>query len=241
MAIYKSKLASNYTVLPNEIFSKGLSLEAIGLLSYLLSLPNEWVVYKTKLHNNFNCGRDRIDRIFNELRDAGYIISVKKHDENGKITYEHIVYDKPFNGEPLQIEPFTENPITVEPALINTNIKNTNKKNKEIVPLSDFNLEKFIEWFNSNCGNIPKIVKFSNKRKRLLKSFLKENTKDDLFKCCEKIFLSDFCNGKNDRGWKADIEFIINPSNTAKILEGKYDNKKVKDAIYFGNGIGGIL
>jgi hypothetical protein len=234
MAIYKSKHASNYTVLPNEIFKIGLSFEAIGLLSYLLSLPSDWVVYKTQLHTNFDCGRDKMDRIFNELRDAGYILSVKKHDEYGKITYEHIVYDKPYNGEP-----FTDNPITAEPALQSTNIQSKEKQKKESIP--NFDLDAFISWFNENCNNIPKIIKFNTKRKKMLEAFLKENSKKELNECCLKVFKSDFCNGKNDRGWKADIEFILNLNNAPKILEGKFDNNKPIEPRYAGNGIGGVF
>lgn len=39
----------------------------------------------------------------------------------------------------------------------------------------------------------------------------------------EKINATPFCLGTNNRGWKADIEFLTRPDNHAKILEGKYD------------------
>lgn len=143
MAIYKSKHASNYTVLPNDIFKAGLSIEAIGLLAYFLSLPSDWVIYKTTLHTTLKVGRDKLNSIFKELTNSGYVISVEKR-QNGKIIYEHIVYDKPFNGEPANqnnvprtnVPPLTEKPSTVEPStvepstanrtLLSTNIQSTN-------------------------------------------------------------------------------------------------------------------
>ena len=131
MAIYKSKHASNYTVLPNEVFKSSLSIEAIGLLAYFLSLPPDWVIYKTTLHTQLNIGRDKLNTIFNELREAGYVISVEKRD-GGRISYEHIVYDKPYNGEPLTELPLTEKPSTVEQPLLNKDISNKDILSKDI-------------------------------------------------------------------------------------------------------------
>lgn len=39
----------------------------------------------------------------------------------------------------------------------------------------------------------------------------------------ERVNRSRFCLGENDRGWKADIEFLCRPDSAEKILEGKYD------------------
>jgi hypothetical protein len=127
MSIVKSKHASNYTVLPNEIFTSGLSIEAIGLLSYFLSLPHDWVIYKTQLHTQLNMGRDKVDRIFKELHDKGYLMSVKEFNNKGQFTYNHIIYDKPFNGEPIADKPVTETPHTEKPLTDNLPLQSTNK------------------------------------------------------------------------------------------------------------------
>lgn len=132
MAIRKSKHISNYTVIPNKIFNSGLSIEAIGLLSYFLSLPHDWVIYKTTLHASLNVGRDKLDKIFKELTYNKYIKSTKSNN-NGKITYEHIVYDKPYTEipyteKPSTVKPFTEKPSTVKPHLQSTNKPSTNKQ-----------------------------------------------------------------------------------------------------------------
>lgn len=63
----------NYTVIDNEILAGGyLSIEAIGLLAHLLSRPANWGVSITQLAAQMKCGRDKIQRIMNELRDAGH-------------------------------------------------------------------------------------------------------------------------------------------------------------------------
>ena len=128
MSIVKSKHASNYTVLPNEIFTSGLSIEAIGLLSYFLSLPHDWVIYKTQLHTQLNMGRDKVDRIFKELHDKGYLMSVKEFNNKGQFTYNHIIYDKPFNGEPIADKPVTDKPHTEKPLTDNLLLQSTNKQ-----------------------------------------------------------------------------------------------------------------
>lgn len=136
--IIKSKHAGNYTVLSNEIFNSGLCLEAIGLLSYFLSLPSDWVIYKTQLHAQLNIGREKLDRVFKELQEKGYVVSVKKHEANGQISYDHIVYDKPYNGEPQSEIPHTAFPSTAEQPLLNTNIQSTEEQKKQEQKKQDY-------------------------------------------------------------------------------------------------------
>lgn len=40
-----------------------------------------------------------------------------------------------------------------------------------------------------------------------------------------KLAESDFCNGQNDRGWKANFEFFLRPETHLKALEGQYEGK----------------
>jgi hypothetical protein len=131
MAIYKSKHASNFTVVPNDVFKSGIDITSVGLLVYLLSLPHDWVVHKTTLHKQIGVGRDKLDRMFKDLQAHGYILSLKHQTKNG-FDYEHIVYDKPYNGEkeisqnstPSTSTPPTEKPSAGESQLLNTNILN---------------------------------------------------------------------------------------------------------------------
>lgn len=122
--IIKSRQAGDFTTLPNQIFRLSLSIEAVGLLSYLLHLPDSWVLYKCNLHDKLDMGRDKLDRVFKELQNKGFIVSRKKQNETGKIEYEHTVYDKPFNGEPSTVKPSTANP-----PLVNTNNSNETRVN----------------------------------------------------------------------------------------------------------------
>ncbi len=131
MSIIKSKQASDYTVIPNKVFKSGLSIEAIGLLSYFLSLPHDWVIYKTKLHTQLNMGREKLDRVFKELQDSGYVLSVKRQQDSGRFKHEHIVYDKPYNGEPQAVKPDTAFPCMADQPLLSKELTKETKQKKK--------------------------------------------------------------------------------------------------------------
>lgn len=103
---------------------KNLSWKAKGLLSYLLSRPEDWKVKVKHLVNQSTDGRDAVYSILKELRNAGYIQLNVARDANGKVT-ENIydVFEEPIK-EPLpenpevegeQPNPFTENPDVENP------------------------------------------------------------------------------------------------------------------------------
>lgn len=147
MSIVKSKHASNFTTIHNDTLKEGLSLEAIGLLMHFLSLPHDWVIYKTQVHKQLNIGKDKLDRVFKELQKAGYILSVKEQRKDGIFEYQHIVYDKPYNGEPPSGKPCMAEPCVENPQLLNK--EELNKQNKENINV-DF--DDFIESFNIIVG-----------------------------------------------------------------------------------------
>ena len=79
---------------------------------------------------------------------------------------------------------------------------------------------------------LKQIKTFSKGRKEKVKLRIEENSKEDFLKAIDLIEESDFCKGKNDRNWVADIDWLIaNDTNIIKVLEGKYNNKnKSKDS-----------
>jgi hypothetical protein len=78
-----------------------------------------------------------------------------------------------------------------------------------------------------NGTRLPKIKAWSEKRtKNIMARLANPHFVASYPTCIKKLAESEFCNGQNDRGWKADIEFLIeNDNNYIKILEEKYDNK----------------
>lgn len=87
-----------------------------------------------------------------------------------------------------------------------------------------------VELFHSTCTRMRKVIVFSQKRKTAVRARIREHGVESLEKVFRAAANSDFMNGKNNRGWVADFDWIINPTNYVKILEGKYNNKTQPNA-----------
>jgi|GEM_PF-3138118 len=95
--IIKSRTTERFTVITNDISrSKELTLEEKGLMVFLLSLPGDWVLYKTNLHEHLGEQKGTVDRIWRNLQKKGYIVSVKSISSDGRFNgWNHVVYDLP--------------------------------------------------------------------------------------------------------------------------------------------------
>ena len=136
--IHRSKISDKFTIVPNELLQReDLSWAAKGLMAYILSLPPSWVLYKSKLIESSNVGRDAFERIWRELQSKGYIVGGGKQKINagGKFgAKDFMVYDTPQEtvaGNPHRKSdktvvdlPYTENQQLV--ILNDSNTKNNN-------------------------------------------------------------------------------------------------------------------
>ena len=88
---------SRYTPITNDICqSKILTCEQKSVLIHLLSLPENWVVYKMHIWKDMNIGRDRFNKAWVGLVELGYIVSIRMFKPNGQLKgYNHIVYEEP--------------------------------------------------------------------------------------------------------------------------------------------------
>ena len=97
-----------YTTISNTpLQDKRLSLEAVGLLVCVLSLPENWLFNRKHARERFNIGREKLDRILRELKDMGYILHVQERDEAGRMSKSVYV----FSDDPGQ---FDESEVAVE-------------------------------------------------------------------------------------------------------------------------------
>lgn len=114
MAIYKAKIESNFATIPNSsLQDKSISFAATGLLSLMLSLPDDWDIHKSWLQEQkIKCGRDKLTSMMKELVDAGYVVRKVKQKEDGLLDgVDWLVYPtvqlknretvKPFDGKPV--------------------------------------------------------------------------------------------------------------------------------------------
>lgn len=112
---------------------------------------------------------------------------------------------------------------------------NKNNKNKSKKPLIDKsikgipekpNSQQIIDMYNNLCTNLPKCLKLTDKRSKAIKKLLDKYGIADIETVFTKANESDFLMGKNDRGWKADIDFILREDKFVCILENKYGGKQ---------------
>ena len=92
--------------------------------------------------------------------------------------------------------------------------------------------EKIKDLYHEICISYPKVIKFSDSRKKTIKArYIEYGQNIEIFKMLfEKAEQSDFLKGNNDNNWSASFDWLINPSNMVKVLEGNYDNKEVNNA-----------
>lgn len=134
--IERRKEGKNFTIISNDVFKAGLSCRAMGLLTFILHLPDDWVLFKTYLYKTLPEGKDAINTAWDELSKKGFIYQKKIPGKNGKLPeiryyvsdsvkkraenpHEFISPDADFP------QPETRQP--ENPHLLNTNKQNTNK------------------------------------------------------------------------------------------------------------------
>lgn len=104
----------NYTVLDNgTINDTSLDYRALGLLTYLLSKPENWKVNAIALSQSEGReGRDAVRKSLGKLEKAGYLVRIKRRNKCGQYTTECIIYDRPVdkNEVKAQVRPETEKP-----------------------------------------------------------------------------------------------------------------------------------
>ena len=138
MAIIRAKREHNYTVINNKVFQRNqLSWQAMGMLSYLLSKPDDWSVVVNELINVTKdtakpTGNNGVYNILKELKEKGFI-QVRK---NGDGTTDYIIFDTPNQANPNQANPNQANPNQANPnqaetTLVNTDIYQVLKDSKD--------------------------------------------------------------------------------------------------------------
>ena len=134
MAVFRIERTRDYTVMSNHhLRNANLSLKAKGLLSMMLSLPEDWNYTTRGLAKICKEGVDAIGAALRELEAAGYIVRHKLRDRQGRISdTEYVIYEQPQLRKPDTDSPDTENPYmdkpdTEKPAELNIEKSNTQK------------------------------------------------------------------------------------------------------------------
>ena len=148
MAVFRIEKTKDYTVMSNHhLRNTELSLKAKGLLSLMLSLPEDWDYTMRGLSKICKDGIDSIRVGVQELEAQGYLVRQRVRLPNGQlgsVEYTILEQPKPKPEKPTLEKPMLENPTQVKPTLdsptqeiptqlnkdiLNTNLSNTDKPN----------------------------------------------------------------------------------------------------------------
>lgn len=138
MAVFRVERNKGYTVMSNHhLRNKGLSLKAKGLLSQMLSLPEDWDYTLAGLSHINRESVDAIRTAVWELEKAGYIRRSQSRDANGKMAemvytiYEQPVLENPTSEKPVLDNPTSDNPVSEKPMQLNKDIQTKDQKKKD--------------------------------------------------------------------------------------------------------------
>ena len=163
MAVFRIEKTRDYTVMSNHhLKNKNLTLKAKGLMSLLLSLPDNWVHTLAGLAQISVEGVDAIRMAVHELEREGSVVRNRIRDEKGHLgEMEYVVYENPqkpvvaeepvpasptleepmlenptqenpMQGNPTQDKPTLGQPTQENPMLLNTHRSNTHKENIDL-------------------------------------------------------------------------------------------------------------
>ena len=167
MPVFRVERTRDYTVMSNyHLRDKRLTLKAKGLLSQMLSLPEDWDYTLSGLSHINRESKDAIRSAVNELEKAGYIHRRQTTDASGKfstneyVIHEHPEQPEPFDQpEPLLEKPSSDNPTTDNPPTGNTSPENptqlnTKKPSKEKIN-TDGQSTDSIPFRGNAAGSLP--------------------------------------------------------------------------------------
>jgi hypothetical protein len=115
---------SHFTMISNvPLNDSRLSWEARGLLAWLVSKPNTWIVNREAIARQGRTGRDKVSRMLAELTANGYLVRNRHRNNDGQFRWESIVYEEPIDqcnvdgSVDSSSKESAENPTTTEPQL----------------------------------------------------------------------------------------------------------------------------
>mgnify|MGYP005878145325 CR=1 FL=1 len=139
MAVFRIEKTRDYTVMANHhLRNTKLSLKAKGLLSLMLSLPEDWDYTTKGLAKICKDGVDGITAQLKELEQYGYLIRHRIRDTGGRIVdMEYIIYERPHTAspdteKPYMVKPDMALPRPETPAQINIDKRITDESNTDL-------------------------------------------------------------------------------------------------------------
>lgn len=256
MAYFRVNKNRDYTVMSNHhLRDRNLSLRAIGLLSKMLSLPDDWDYSVPGLVAICQESKNIIQGALKELEKNGYLVRTMTRDSSGHIGYNYDVYEQPQHTlprpeKPFTVEPCTASPSTVEPCTekqpqLNTNKLSTNKLSTEesktqekAVEPNVVNIEDQPEEESIDDG-FGKIVEFYQENFGMMSSFLCDDMRQTYNEWQQQskepdliiIKAMQIALAKNARNWKFVLGVLrqwegkAHTLDDAEALEAEHGNR----------------
>ena len=207
----------------HHLRNKKLSLKAVGLMSKILSLPDEWD-YSLKGLAKLNAdGIDGVRSAVQELEDAGYIIRRQRRDKNGRMAQsEYLVFeipelskpalDSPSSEKPIPVKPATDVPTSGNPMQINTNQVITHQENTHLNNTPSIN--------HSGTGRRNDGTDWMDERERY-REIIEENIEYEIM----KDRLTETASVKLSRScWMPFAQLLLPSASMAKICRSKWSS-----------------
>ena len=155
--IHRVHKEKNFVMLDKGFLANtNLSLKAKGLLAYVLSLPDDWVIYTEEITKHHKDGKAAVLSAFKELEEQGHVKRERVRDTNGQLKgYKTTVYETPLTENRLSEVGKTEvgkSSTTKNYSTKNDFTKNNSTKSKDSLR------EMVVSHYQSNYGNIPSLV-----------------------------------------------------------------------------------
>ena len=153
MGVFRVNKNRNYTVMSNvHLRDKALPLKAKGLLSLMLSLPEDWDYSMRGLAKLSADGLDSTRAAVKALERSGYVVRRQLYDSRGRFSNnEYTVFeipqssspssDLPLTGKPSTEKPPSDAPLSGKPSQINTEQVITQEINTDLNNYQSINLD----------------------------------------------------------------------------------------------------
>ena len=153
MGVFRVNKNKNYTVMSNvHLRDKALPLKAKGLLSLMLSLPEDWDYSMRGLAKLSADGLDSTRAAVKALERSGYVVRRQLYDSRGRFSNnEYTVFeipqpsspssDLPLTGKPSTEKPSSDAPLSEKPSQINTEQVITQERNTDLNNYQSINLD----------------------------------------------------------------------------------------------------
>lgn len=207
----------------NELNLKGNDLLVFALIyGFTRDGKTKFASGRNYIAESFNISLPTVDKALQNLISLNYIVKIPCENQADTDKYYANISSK---------ETLSPENISSKETLHNIYTENSNQqelftdKNTNNIEVRN-RAQKFVDDYNSICKSLPRCTRITVRRSKGISNILKKFSQEEILEVFNNLENSDFCKGKNDSGWKASIDFILNEDKFVRTLEGKYNNKR---------------